>query len=71
LTGNGFYNTENDRFVLAVKTSGRWTCSLKYVRTGERLNITGKCNGRSINADRDDDAREKHQMPALNQPKQD
>jgi pimeloyl-ACP methyl ester carboxylesterase len=70
LTGDGFYNIENDRFVLEVKTSGRWTCNLKYVRHGERLNITGKCNGKSINADRDDDAREKHQVPNLNKPKE-
>lgn len=71
LTGNGFYNIERDRFVLAVKTTGRWTCNLRYVRHGEKLNITGKCNGKSIDADRDDDAREKHQVPNLNEPKED
>jgi hypothetical protein len=71
LTGDGSYHIENDRFVLEVKTAGRWTCNLKYVRHGEKLNITGKCNGKSINADRDDDAREKHQVPSLNEPKED
>jgi hypothetical protein len=71
LTGQGFYNIERDRFVLMVKTTGRWTCNLKYVREGEKLNITGKCNGKSIDAGRDDDAREKHQVPNLNEPKQD
>jgi hypothetical protein len=44
--------------------------NLKYVRTGERLNITGKCNGRSINEDRDDDDREKHKMPNVAEPKE-
>ena len=36
MTGKGSYNTDNDRFVLDVKTTGRWTCNLKYVRLGER-----------------------------------
>jgi hypothetical protein len=55
MTGNGFYHPENDRFVLNVKTTGRWTCNLKYVRTGERLKITGKCNGRPIQIGGDND----------------
>jgi hypothetical protein len=71
LTGDGFYNTENDRFVLHVKTTGRWTCDLKYVRTGERVNITGKCNGKPINQDHDDDDKERHQAPNLKEPKED
>lgn len=71
MTGDGFYNTENDRFVLEVKTTGRWTCNLKYVRTGEQLKITGKCNGKSIDGERDDDHREKHRVPNLNEPKDD
>lgn len=71
LSGDGFYNTENDRFVLDVKTSGRWSCNLKYVRFGEKLNITGKCDGKSIKADRDDDDREKHRVPNLSEPKED
>lgn len=69
MSGNGFYNTENDRFVLEVKTTGRWACNLQYVRFGEKLNITGTCNGKSISADRDDDAREKHQVPHLTEPR--
>ena len=71
MTGNGSYNTENDRFVLEVKTTGRWTCNLKYVGFGEKVNLTGKCNGKSINTDRDDDDREKHQAPNLQEPKED
>jgi pimeloyl-ACP methyl ester carboxylesterase len=71
MTGTGFYNTENDRFVLEVKTTGRWTCNLKYVRLGERLNVTGKCNGQSVNADRDDHDKEKHLMPSFTEPKED
>jgi hypothetical protein len=70
MTGDGSYHTENDRFVLDIKTAGRWTCYLKYVRTGERIKITGKCNGKPINADRDDDDREKHKMPNSNEPKE-
>ena len=71
LTGKGSYNTENDRFVLEVKTTGRWTCDLKYVRSGERVNLTGKCNGKSINEDHEDANRQEHQAPTLNQPKHD
>jgi pimeloyl-ACP methyl ester carboxylesterase len=63
MTGSGFYNTENDRFILEVKTTGRWTCDLRYVRRGERINITGKCNGKPVFADQDDKDREKHQFP--------
>lgn len=70
MTGDGSYHTENDRFVLDIRTAGRWTCSLRYVRTGERIKITGKCNGKPINADRDDDDREKHKMPNSNEPKE-
>lgn len=43
LTGTGSYNTNNDRFVLDVSTTGRWKCDLKYVRAGEDVKITGKC----------------------------
>jgi pimeloyl-ACP methyl ester carboxylesterase len=71
MTGKGFYNTENDRFVLEVKTTGRWTCNLKYVRLGEKVNLTGKCNGKSINEDHDDAAQKEHQIPNLREPKQD
>jgi pimeloyl-ACP methyl ester carboxylesterase len=71
MTGKGSYNTENDRFVLEVKTTGRWTCNLKYVRLGEKVNLTGKCNGKSINEDHDDTAQKEHQIPNLREPKQD
>ena len=70
MTGEGTYNIEADRFVLRVQTTGRWICNLKYVRTGDRINVTGRCNGKPINADRPDNDRDKHQMPDLNAPKQ-
>ena len=71
MTGKGSYNTENDRFVLELKTTGRWTCNLKYVRLGEKVNLTGRCNGASVNEDHDDADKENHQVPNLKQPKQD
>ena len=71
LTGVGSYNTEIDRFVLNVKARGPLTCDLKYVRTGEKINITGKCNGKPINAEHNDTDRQKHQAPQLNEPKHD
>jgi hypothetical protein len=71
MTGSGSYNSERDRFVLDLKTTGRWACDLRYMRTGERINITGKCDRKSISIDRDDDDREKHQMPALRELKKD
>ena len=71
MTGWGRYNIELDRFVLNIKTTGRWTCNVEYVRRGERVNVTGKCNGKPIQADREDSDRDKHQMPSLNAPKQD
>ncbi|HQU36752.1 MAG TPA: alpha/beta hydrolase, partial [Anaerolineales bacterium] len=51
MTGTGFYNFENDRFVLNVTTTGRWKCNLKYDRKGENIKITGKCDGKNINSD--------------------
>ena len=48
MTGTGFHIINTDRFVLEVSTSGRWQCILKYVRTGERIKVTGKCNGKPI-----------------------
>jgi len=50
MTGTGFYDTENDRFVLVVATTGRWKCILKYDRTGENITVTGKCAGKKINS---------------------
>lgn len=71
MTGWGRYNIELDRFVLNIKTTGRWTCDVEYVRRGERVSVTGKCNGKPIRADRNDGDRDKHQMPNLSEPKQD
>ena len=71
MTGSGLYNIETDRFVLNVKTTGRWTCDVEYVRNGDRINLSGKCNGRPIKADRDDNHRDRHQMPSLGESKQD
>jgi len=69
MTGTGSYNVNTDRFVLEVSTSGRWQCDLKYVRTGERIRVTGKCNGEPVNSeDTDDDAR-KHRSPELDRRK--
>ncbi|HET9906250.1 MAG TPA: alpha/beta fold hydrolase [Anaerolineales bacterium] len=71
MTGSGFYNLNNDRFVLEVKTTGRWKCDLKYVRSGERINITGRCDGKSINENRNDDDRDKHIAPDHRENKED
>ena len=71
MTGTGFYNFNNDRFVLEVKTTGRWKCDLKYVRTGEKINITGKCDGKSINENSNDDDQEKHKAPDHQETKED
>jgi hypothetical protein len=71
MTGNGSYNTENDRFTLIVKTTGRWTCDLKYSRLGDRLNVTGKCNGKPVNADQPDQDAEQHQVPKFSEPQKD
>lgn len=71
MTGSGFYNINNDRFVLEVKTTGRWKCDLQYVRTGENINVTGKCDGRSINENRNDDDRDKHKAPDHRENKED
>lgn len=71
MTGSGVYNIEQDRFVLNVKTTGRWTCDVEYVRNGDRINLSGKCDGKPIRADRDDNHRDRHQMPNLSESKQD
>jgi pimeloyl-ACP methyl ester carboxylesterase len=70
MTGTGRYNTELDRFVLNIKTTGRWRCDVQYIRRGERVNVTGKCNGKPIQTDREDSDRDKHQMPDLDASKQ-
>ena len=71
MSGKGSYNLENDRFVLDVKTTGRWICNLKYVRSGENINLSGKCNGKPISEYHHDSDKNNHQAPDLKQPKQD
>jgi|SRR5688572_7398622 len=71
MTGTGFYNLNNDRFVLEVKTTGRWKCDLKYVCTGENINITERCDGKSINENPNDDDRERHNAPDRRENKKD
>jgi pimeloyl-ACP methyl ester carboxylesterase len=50
MTGTGFYDLEDDRFVLDVSTTGRWTCDLIYDRLGEIIAIGGTCNGLNVNS---------------------
>jgi hypothetical protein len=69
MTGLGLYDTENDRFTLAVKTAGRWKCDLVYDRIGEEINVIGKCNGKSINRDLNDLDIERHRVPNLKEVK--
>jgi pimeloyl-ACP methyl ester carboxylesterase len=71
MTGNGSYNTENDRFTLNVKTTGRWNCVLKYSRLGERIYVIGTCNGKPINEDLADKDSQRHQMPSFIESKED
>ncbi len=63
MTGTGFYNFENDRFVLDVTTTGRWKCNLRYDRRGETIKITGKCDGKKINSDHFDTEHFWHNFP--------
>ncbi len=65
MTGTGFYNIENDRFVLDVSTTGRWKCNLKYDRKGENIKITGKCDGKNVNGDHFDTDHLWHFFPEL------
>ena len=71
MTGTGSYNFNNDRFVLEVKTTGRWKCELKYVRAGENINITGRCDGKSINENRHDEDQDRHNAPDHREIKED
>jgi len=71
LTGTGSYNADTDRFVLEVSTTGRWKCNLKYVRSGERINITGKCDGKPVNDNHNDKDQDKHKAPDHKETKQD
>lgn len=71
MTGWGRYNIELDRFVLNIKTTGRWSCKVQYVRRGETIRITGKCNGKPVKANFVDLDHDNHQMPDLNRLKKD
>lgn len=51
LTGTGSYNSAKDRFIFEVTTTGRWSCDLKYTRTGERTKVTGTCDGQRVSWD--------------------
>ena len=63
MTGTGSYNIYTDRFVLDVKTTGRWQCNLRYVRLGAKVNITGRCDGKSVNENYNDDDLKLHNAP--------
>lgn len=63
MTGTGYYNFENDRFVLNVSTTGRWKCNLRYDRRGENIKITGKCDGKNFNSDDFDTEHFWHNVP--------
>ncbi len=51
MTGAGSYDPDKDRFILNVTTAGRWQCQLKYVRTGDKSNVTGVCDGKKVEKD--------------------
>lgn len=65
MTGTGSYNFNTDRFVLDVRTKGRWQCDLKYVRNGERVRVTGKCNGQPIDRENSSADDRRHRSPAF------
>ncbi|MCC6299047.1 MAG: alpha/beta fold hydrolase [Anaerolineales bacterium] len=67
MTGSGYYDFENDRFVLDVSTTGRWKCDLVYDRIGEDVTITGSCNGQKINSDDFDTEYLRHLLPNFEQ----
>jgi pimeloyl-ACP methyl ester carboxylesterase len=68
MSGKGSYNTLNDRFVLDVQTTGRWACNLKYVRLGEKIKVTGKCDGKSIDQEREEKDQDRHEAPNRKKP---
>jgi pimeloyl-ACP methyl ester carboxylesterase len=71
MTGTGRYNTELDRFVLNIKTTGRWSCNVQYIRRGEKVTINGECNGKPLRAAYDVTDQAEHQVPDLNVPRKD
>jgi pimeloyl-ACP methyl ester carboxylesterase len=68
MTGTGSYNFDTDRFVLEVRTEGRWKCDLKYVRNGDRVRVTGKCNGQPIDRENSSDRNLRHISPEFDRP---
>ena len=52
MSGTGTYNADRDRFVLEVDVSGYKQGSLKYVRVGERIKVTGTYGGQVVNLSR-------------------
>ena len=69
LTGTGSYNSNNDRFVLDVATRGRWTCDLKYVRKGDAINLTGKCDGKTMSENHTDHIYKPNKIQDFHHPK--
>lgn len=48
MTGTGFYNPNNDRFVLNITAQGRWNCDLSYARRESATKLTGNCDGNAV-----------------------
>lgn len=71
MTGSGAYDTNADEFVLAVKTQGRWKCELEYSRQGEAIDVSGKCDGRHVKENHNDEEHDFHKVPDLKEPKED
>jgi pimeloyl-ACP methyl ester carboxylesterase len=66
MTGTARYNTAIDRFVLEIETTGRWSCNVQYIRRGEKVTISGECNGKPLRVAYDVTDQAEHQMPDLN-----
>ena len=52
MNGTATYNADKDRFVLTVEVSGYKQGSLKYVRVGEKITVTGTYGGQPVNLSR-------------------
>ena len=48
MTGTGTYNANKDSFVLKVEVSGYKQGSLKYMRVGEKITVTGTYGGQLV-----------------------
>lgn len=71
MTGSGSYDTGADQFTLQAATTGRWKCDLQYVRTADLVNVSGKCDGKSIREKHGDEDFAQHKAPDLREPKED